>query len=262
MLGDELTHLIKQAAAQMGETKPFLYGHISSYDPTQHRVRCVIPSMTDTDGNPTLSPWMPMLTPMSGAGYGVQSVPFGGATLDDPTKGEQVLIGMFDRQRGVAAVLGMFYHGTNPPPASNLPSQNDGYQNAAAANSPGDLIISAPPQTDGGANSFIRLRQNGNIEVWAASQANINVLGDVNLTIGGNATATVTGDASVTAATVTVVGSAIKMTRAIGDALHTLCTDVFQVLFNSHTHLAGDSPTSPPLQPADATTMTTVLTAE
>lgn len=197
MLGDELVHLIKQTATQNGDVKPFLYGHIASYDPTQNRVRCIIPSMTDQDGNPTLSPWMPMLSGSTGGGYGVQYVPFGGATIDNPTAGEQVLIGMFDRQRGVSCALGMFYHGTNPPPASNLPQPSDGYASGAAATAPGDFIISSPPVTAGGATSFIRLRQNGNIEIWAAAQLNTNIIGDTNLTVGGDATISVKGAAQV-----------------------------------------------------------------
>lgn len=266
MLGDELLHLVKQAAAQGGDIKPFLYGHIASYDPTQHRVRCIIPSMTDQDGNPTLSPWLPMMSNSTGNGYGAQFIPFGGATADNPTAGEQVIIGMFDRQRGVGAVMGMLYHGVSPPPATNLPKQSDGFTANAAANAPGDFIISAPPTQAGGANSFIRMRQNGNVEVWSAAQLNINTIGDSNLNVGGNVTAavsgdvtaTVTGNATVTAATVTIVGATIMLTKAIGDSLHTLCTDLFQGLFNLHTHDDG----GPPNQQSTAAQMTSVLTAE
>lgn len=258
MLGDELVHLVRQAASQGGDIKPFLYGHIASYDPTQHRVRCIIPSMTDQDGNPTLSPWLPMMSSSTGNGYGAQYIPFGGATADNPTNGEQVIIGMFDRQRGVGAVMGMLYHGTNPPPATDLPKQSDGFTANAAANAPGDFIISAPPASAGAANSFIRMRQNGNIEIWSAAQISINTIGDSNLNVGGNINATVTGNATVTAATVTIVGATIMLTKAVGDALHTLCTDLFQALFNTHTHDEG----GPPDQQSTVAQMTTVLTAE
>ncbi len=193
MSADQLTHMLRHVASQGGDITPFRYGHIASYDPLQHRVRCIIPSMTDQDGTPLLSPWMPMGTLNAGNGYGVQVVYQGGATVDNPTAGEQVLIAVFDRQRGVSAVPCMFYHGNAPPPATNLPTTRDGFGSNAAAATPGDVIISAPPATEGGANSFVRLRQSGVIEIWSAGATNIDVIGDVNIT-------TETGNATVTAA--------------------------------------------------------------
>ena len=91
MLADELMHTIKQLVAQaLVDQRPFVYGHISSYDPNGHRVKCIIPSMTDENGVPLLSPWMPMGSLSAGAGYGVQVIYQGGATAQNPTGGEQV----------------------------------------------------------------------------------------------------------------------------------------------------------------------------
>ena len=201
MSADQLTHLIRHAASQGGDVTPYRYGHIATYDPLLHRVRCVVPSMTDQDGTPSLSGWMPLATMSAGDGYGVQVIPFGGATVDDPTAGEQVVIGVFDRQRGVAAVQAMFYHANAPPPATNLPTAADGFGADATAATPGDVIISAPPVTAGGANSFVRLRQSGVIEIWAAGATNIDVIGDVNVkTETGNVAVTaVKGNATVSA---------------------------------------------------------------
>jgi hypothetical protein len=208
MSADQLVHMMRQAVSQP-EATPFRYGHIASYDPATHRVRCIIPSLTDEDGVPTLSPWMPMGTLSAGNGYGVQVIYQGGATVDNPTAGEQVLIATFDRQRGVSAVPCMFFGGGISPPNVDLPQQSDGFASTAAAGAPGDVLISAPPATAGGANSLIRLRQNGDIEIWSAGKLTANVVGDANVTVGGNSTQTVTGNATVTAqgnATVTAQG--------------------------------------------------------
>jgi hypothetical protein len=134
----------------------------------------------------------------------------GGASIQNPTAGEQVLIGIFDRQRGVSAVPCVFYHSASPPPATNLPKKIDGYSGDAGGCVPGDLVISAPPAQphDGGSDSpnpstFIRLRKDGTIQIWSAGmisadviggmQANVNT-GDVDLTVAK-------GSVNVTAAT-------------------------------------------------------------
>lgn len=276
---DQFAHMFRHVASQGGEIKPHVYGHIASYDLTQHRVRCIIPSMTDQDGNPLLSPWLPMGTMSAGAGYGIQVVYQGGATQQNPTGGEQVLIGLFDKQRGVSAAPCTFYHATNKPPSTNLPTTDDGYNTAADAAVAGDIIISAPPAQSGGANSFVRIRKNGQIQVWSAGlvyadvigglTANINT-GDVNLTVAkGNANVTIAqGDANVTATvgnatvqagqTVNILGSAIKLGANLTDTLLRLCTDTFRSFYNIHTHPSNGFPDPQ----ADTTTVTSIVTAE
>lgn len=283
MFADQFAHMLKHATAQ-SEPRPFLYGHIASYDPSQHRVRCIIPSMTDQDGNPTLSPWMPMGTPYASNGAGIQIIYEGGATADNPTGGEQVLIAMFDRNRGVSAVPCMFFHATHKPPATKLPQKSDGYGASADPIAPGDLILSAPPQTAGGVNSVIRMRKAGTIEVWCAGQltadvvGNINVTtetGDANLTVTkGNANTTVAmGNATVTVATgnatlqaagvVNIVGAAIRLSKAVGNTLVQLCTSALQNIYNIHTHPdAQGGTTGVPIQQAGQGSLTSIVTAE
>lgn len=181
-MADELGHLIRQAAQQANiDYRPHLYGHIASYDPMLHRVRCIVPSMTDENGSPLLTPWMPMGTTSSGDGYGIQVVYKGGASVANPTAGEQVLISLFDKVRGVSAVPCMFYHNNARPPATNLPTQSDGFDSDAVPIAAGDVIISNPPQTDGGVNTNIRLRASGDIEMWGSNNLITNVLGDIEL---------------------------------------------------------------------------------
>lgn len=267
---DQLGHMIRHVAQQGGEPTPFRYGHIATYDPALHRVRCIIPSMTDQDGNPTLSPWMPIGTLSAGAGFGVQVVYQGGATIQNPTAGEQVLIATFDRQRGVSAVAGIFYHSNSVPPSTNLPTTDDGYSVAADPAVPGDVIISTPPTTDGGANSFVRLRKDGTIQIWSAGQVSANIIGGLSATVNtgdvdlnvakGSVNANIaTGNATVTCrGVVSIFAGAIKLGAAVSDALLQLCNTRLWEVFNAHGHPGGGPPS--PQAPDDA--LTTVLTAE
>lgn len=268
---DELSHMIRHMATQGGDQTPFRYGHIATYDPALHRVRCIIPSMTDQDGNPTLSPWMPLGTLSAGAGYGMQVYYQGGATAQNPTAGEQVLVAVFDRQRGVSAVPCSFFHSNSLPPSTNLPTTADGYSAAADPSVPGDLMITAPSATDGGANTFLRLRKDGAIQIWSAGQMSANIIGgltatvetgDVNLTVAqGSVNATVTaGNVTVTAMSgvVSIFANAIRLGASAAAALLQLCNTGVWSAFNSHTHPNGGLP----VPQAATTALTTVVTAE
>jgi hypothetical protein len=252
MQADQFAHAIKLAVAQQSEMRPFLYGHIASYDAALHRVRCIIPSMTDQDGVPTLSPWMPIGTLAASGGAGVQVIYAGGASAANPTAGEQVLIAMFDRFRGVAAVPCVFYHANNRPPSNHLPTDPAaGYSTSATPSQPNDIIISAPAATAGGSSTFIRVRQSGDVEVWAAGNVTADVIGNVTIYTNGNVSVTAQG-------TATVCATAIQLAAKAGDALQALCKDAFRLLFNGHTHGTGPIPN----QQAGADTVTSIVTAE
>lgn len=219
--------------------------------------------MTDDTGNPLLSNWMPIATASAGMGYGVQVIYQGGATIQNPTDGEQCLVGVFDKARGVAAMVGVFYHANNPPPATNLPTVADGYGSAATPAVPGDVIISAAPAVAGGANTFVRLRQSGVVDIWAAGAVNADVQGPINITAEGTNPITVTavsGNITVSALSgvVNVMGAAIRLSRMATDALLQLCNSAFWTNFNVHHHGTG----GPPIPQADETMLTQTLTAE
>lgn len=256
MLADELTHTIKMIVAQtLVDQRPFAYGHISSYDPVGHRVKVIVPCMQDENGQPLLSGWMPMGSLSAGPGYGIQVIYRGGATAQNPTAGEQVMVGLFDRNRGVAAVPAVFFNNENQPPATNLPA-------GASPAVPGDVLISNP------SNSLFRLHANGDLEHIGTGKAIVTTQGDVTVTTQGTTTVTSQGDVSVTTqgnATVTATGNAtiaaatITLCKAVGDALQTLCTKAFSTWAASHTHPGNGSP--PSTQPP-ANGLTTIVTAE
>lgn len=250
--GDELSHQIKQAAQQQaGDYGPFVYGHVASYDPTTHRIRAVLPAMRDEGGNPILTAWMPLGTAMSGVGIGIQFAPMGGATLDNPTKGELVKIARFDRTLGVGFVDGFMFNTVATPPVTDL--------------KPGELAIVA----NGG--SLMRFHEDKSVELNGQDKLNITMVGDVNITTQGAATITAQGNATVNAQgnlsliaagslLIEAVSSAIK---ASGGTALKLVTEALAPLFNSHTHpLPGGGSTSPPTQQMGAAELTTVLEAQ
>ena len=171
MIGDELGHLIRQLAGQQDiEFRPLAYAHIASYDASTHRIRVIVPSLRDDDPAPTLSGWIPMVAGQVGNGYGVQSAPFGGATVANPTGGEQVILGLFDKMHGVVACLGQTFNGVSLPPATAL----------SAPVLPGETVIFNK------AGSFVRLHANGDVEVNTKGKTLVNAVGDVNIVTAGN----------------------------------------------------------------------------
>jgi len=240
MIADELVHQIKQAVAQaMIDFRPFVYGHIASYDPAGHRVRCIIPCMQDDSGEPVLTPWMPMGTLSAGQGYGVQIVYQGGATAQNPTNGEQVLIGLFDRHRGVSAVPAMHFHDNAQPPATQLPK-------GASPVVAGDVLISNPSM------SLLRLHANGDLEYTGTGKVIATTTGDVTVTT-SQGTATVNANKAVN-----IIAPAISLAQAIGDTVQNLCTTAFRNWAASHTH----QNTGPPLTQPPANGLTSIVSAE
>ena len=112
MIMDEFLHLVKHAAGQQQQDyRPFMRGIIQSYDPSTQRVKVTIPCLADENGNPTLSPWMPLGSPWAGNGFGMQVAPLGG---------EEVIVDLIERGRGVTACAYMVFNNTHLPPQQGL----------------------------------------------------------------------------------------------------------------------------------------------
>lgn len=125
---DELVHQLKQLSAQAQvEQRPWVYGHVASYDPATHTVRVIVPSMRDDQtGAPLHSGWLPLGTTGVGSGSGLQVFPVGGATPDKPTAGELAMVAINERGTGVAAVVALFYTNAQQPPNTTLPAGGSG----------------------------------------------------------------------------------------------------------------------------------------
>jgi hypothetical protein len=160
---DEFAHLVRQLAGQQQvEFRPLIYGHVSGYDSATHRIKVIIPGMRDDDASPVESPWMPLCSVGVGAGYGLQIAPIGGATINNPTGGEQVIIGVFGHSAGgiICAALGMTW---------NLAQQ------APSGLAGGEAILKHP------SGSYIKTHTNGDVSTLA--QGNIQNTASLDITL-------------------------------------------------------------------------------
>jgi hypothetical protein len=129
---DELLHQVKHAAGQQQDGyRPDVYGHVASYDPATHRVRLVIPSLSDGDGNYVLTGWMPLGTIAAGNGWGVQIAPMGGASVQNPTAGEKCKVSIMERAYGVTVCAEMCFDQVYGPPFPGMKPGEIGLKAAA-----------------------------------------------------------------------------------------------------------------------------------
>lgn len=230
-VADELAHTIKHLVEQQTQTrKPFAYGHIATYNQTTGTCRVVFPSIRNEDGTPTMSADMPLGTAWSAPGgksYGMQICPYGGATLENPTAGEQVVVSILESKYGVHFAASLSFNQSAAPPRTDL--------------LPGEMVM------QGEMGSFARFHQNGDLEFNAQGKVIVNC----------------TGDATVTAMGVaTIVATAIKLTAALADTLRFLCTEVFYTWATTHTHTVSGSSTGEPVETPPVHSLTSVVQAE
>lgn len=188
MMRDELLHAIKAIVLQvMQEQRPFVYAHISNWDPVAHAVRVVVPSIRDElTGEPLVSGWLPLGTQQAGSGVGIQVAPVGGASLADPTAGEQCLVAVNERGTGVASVVSLFFNNKSLAPSSTLVDPHSG--------DPSPLLAGEMVATSNGIT--VRWRSDQTFEV-TAGRVDVTTSGDVDLTVKGNINETVVGDVSI-----------------------------------------------------------------
>lgn len=98
--------------------------HVSQVDPTTNKIKLVFPTWTNDDQTYVESNWIPLGTPMAGQQYGMQILPFGGATVTDPdginqnkvVGAEQVIVHIVGRKRALyVAGIQMFNQVDVPP---------------------------------------------------------------------------------------------------------------------------------------------------
>jgi hypothetical protein len=103
-------------------------GHISAVDPTTNKIKVVIPTWTDDNANYIESGWVPLGTAVAGNQFGIQLLPFGGATVTDPTgqmsasngnqpAAEQVLVHVLGRKKGLYVVGVQKFNTVDVPPS-------------------------------------------------------------------------------------------------------------------------------------------------
>ena len=167
---DEFLHLMKLGSQQQsGDYAPFAYGHIANYDPATHRVKVLLVSTRNDDDVPTLSGWM-TLGGMGGNGWGIQIAPKGGASVNNPTAGELVVVQRLDRGFGAQAVACMVWNQVNLPP---FPALAPGAVGIQSVGSSGGASIVLDPEGNCTINTHgnVTITAVGNMVLQAASIA-------------------------------------------------------------------------------------------
>ena len=206
MIEDELVHVIKNLVQQeMREIRPFVYAHVSNYDPARHAVRVVVPSMRDelTD-EPVVSGWLPLGTLQVGSGVGIQVAPVGGASVTNPTGGEQCLVALNERTHGVAAIISMFYSGAQLAPGPSLTSPLQAGEMVATSN-----------------GIVVRWHGDGTFEITTTGKITVTAKGEVDVmsSNGGKVVVSSTGEVDVYGGTVNLGAAGGKAVARIGDTV-------------------------------------------
>ncbi len=177
----ELVSVIKQIAQQqVQEFRPFAYGHIAKYDPKLHRVQVVVPTYANEDGGYVMSPWMPLASMSVGENFGLQIAPIGGATIQDPLKGEAVIIHMIGRSRGIVAAATMIFNNVEKVPEAEL--------------KPGEVILKTKSK------SYIKFDEHGAVTIdnHEEGKLTLNIKDDIKIdSIDGKLTVTIKDDIKV-----------------------------------------------------------------
>lgn len=124
---DDFVLLIKQTAQeQIGSVRTATLGYVAGYDPTTATITAVVPSYCSPDpqtGAPTPVVVGPIRlgTSWAGNGIGLQVAPAkAGATPQDPTQGEPVLIVQLGHGTGISVAAVMLFNATFAPPDTAL----------------------------------------------------------------------------------------------------------------------------------------------
>jgi hypothetical protein len=273
--GHELREFLQLVLSKTNQSatkqRVHLFGHLSNWDENSHSVQALIPIHQNGDGDMMTSPWIQFGTPVAGlSGDGFQYVPVAGATADNLTGGEQVLIDIVDTDNGMAVASCALFNPISFPPSYYLANgtvnpvpptpgdqpmqraewlnrhetgtfwrffQNGDYQAVGT----GRVILQqeAGPDTPGGK---IELETNGDINVTTPVGL-INIVASAGII---NITA-LAGEVHVTSPIINI--------GALGETLLPLLTAAFGVWATTHIHSgvtpgAGDS--GPPVDPPPA----------
>lgn len=189
-------------------------GHLIEYDVDSNMARVLLPTRRAVDDNGEEqvmeTGWLQMPGHHVGDGFGDQYCWKGGATKDEPEKGEQVKVDFYHRESGMAKVSSASYNDKMKPPGANQDSGSGGDQGAESDTDgtqqlqPGERIIKHE------SGSFVKFYENGDVRVtsvgkiFVQSQGDVNVdvlEGDVNVTVekGDVSVDAVEGDIDITA---------------------------------------------------------------
>ena len=179
------------ALQQQQDTRLVLFGHVSSYDPETHAVKVMIPQYDDEDEQPYLTGWIPLGSLAVGDKFGIQYAPKGGATSEEPGKGEQCQVMLVQRSTGLAQVANLMWTDEHTPPGkgkSDSEEEESGGENEPEKGdsedpeglkklNPGELVIRHE------SGSFIKFYEDGNVQVYAAQDLKVFAQKNAELTV-------------------------------------------------------------------------------
>ncbi|GEM_PF-4338255 len=178
--------------ANVGETKLIKWGHVSSYDPETHAVKVMI--MQDEDDEPCETNWISLGAGVTGDKTGVQYALQGGATKDEPEKGEQVQVHILERSDGHMMTAHLCWNEKMEPPGSGKKSQEEQDQEAQEEEDgekfgwdedkkgreklkAGEYVMLLP----GG--SFLKFYEDGNVQLFAKKDLHLYVKEEANIVV-------------------------------------------------------------------------------
>jgi hypothetical protein len=175
-----------------------IIGHVIEYDPATHMARVMLPTRRaeDDDGKPQPmeTGWIQVGSGWTGDGFGQQYALKGGATKEEPEKGEQVQISLQHRSTGLSAVANLTFNDKMRPPGAGTEEQqqsggssggsgsqqNDGARDDPDGTEqlkPGEYIVK---HESGTREKFY---ENGDLGVYIARNLIINIEGDCEITL-------------------------------------------------------------------------------
>lgn len=181
----ELVHtILRQAYQQMQDIELGFDGHISEYDVVTNKAKVIIPVRGD-DQNVYETGFLPIASGFSGTAIGFQYCFKGGATLEEPDKGEPVLVMIQNRDNGQMYIIPSGYNETmTPPGAGTEDGDEDGDPNGTNQLQPGEWIWKQYNNSDTApTGSFIKFYQNGDAQAFVANDLNANVQNNCNVNV-------------------------------------------------------------------------------
>ncbi len=231
---DELVNYIMHIANMAAKSfPPFLYAHISDYDPETHMVRVMIPALRGANNAPFLSGWIPFQSAWVGSGWGVQFAPLGGASYENPDAGELVLVQVLDSDDGAYMVAQPYFTNKMLPPLVSIQAGEGIIQHKSGTyiylKNTGDLAI----QT----NNDCNVTANKDCNITAKSSCNVNTTSNVSVTAGGNISLTANGGAITSKATTwTHTGSFVASGDISDNSGNSGTLSQFRTNYNNHLH--------------------------
>ncbi len=231
---DEFIHTVMHAAELQAGNRAALVltAFVMSYDPRTNRVKCIVPGYAEmTTGQMLQTGWISLGSIAASNGWGIQAAPFGGATQDNPSAGEQITLQILNTGNGSYVASVMTWNAKSAVPLPTI-AAGEMYMRDAKGNS-----------------------------VYFKSDGSLNISGVDTVNVSGASTVNIVGSAGVNVSSSSVVNVTAPSINlgASGQSLMALVTSAFSSLFNGHTHPTPGGTSGAPNQQMGAGELTSTV---